>query len=159
MLEFVFDYRSPNAYLANTQVKGMGVKIDYKPVDIVAVMKIVNNQPVPLCPPKAHHARIDAARWAKHYGVAFSPNRTLLEAMLTGQIDGALLSRAALAAQELGVFDRVNDALYHAVWAGTDDLTTEEGRSVFLKRRDIAADGLWPLASDAKLRLYLGPRR
>jgi len=66
-IEFIFDYRSPYSYLANTQLKGLGADVDYKPVDIVAVMKKVNNQPSPLCPPKARYAGIDAARWARLY--------------------------------------------------------------------------------------------
>jgi 2-hydroxychromene-2-carboxylate isomerase len=100
-LEFVFDYRSPYAYLANTQIWTPGVYVDYKPIDILAVMKKVNNHPTPLCPPKARYARIDAQRWAKHYGVAFSPNGALLQAMRDGQLDGMLLLCAALAAREL----------------------------------------------------------
>jgi hypothetical protein len=47
--------------------------LDYRsePVDIVAVMRKVNNQPSPLCPPKARYAGIDAQRWAEHYDVVF----------------------------------------------------------------------------------------
>jgi 2-hydroxychromene-2-carboxylate isomerase len=149
-LEFFIDYRSPYCYLASTQVKGLEAPTEYKPVDIVAVMKLVNNQPSPLCPPKARYADLDAGRWAKHYGVGFAPNGRLLQAMGSGQFDGALLSRAGLAAQELGVFDSVNDALFQAVWAGADDLATEEGRRNFLAMRDLP-DDLWALASDSKI--------
>ena len=149
-LEFFFDYRSPYAYLANSQMKTLGVQIIYKPVDIVAVMKMVNNQPSPMCPPKARYAGIDAGRWAKHYGVAFSPNGALLKALGANQIDSALLSRAALAAQELGVFEQVNDALFEAVWAGADDLLTEKGRATFLEALSIRED-LWRLAADPKI--------
>jgi len=150
-LEFVFDYRSPYAYLANTQIQTLGVHVDYKPVDILAVMKKVNNHPTPLCPPKARYAGIDAQRWAKHYGVAFSPNGALLQAMRDGQFDGMLLLCAALAARELGAFQQVNDALFEAVWAGVDDLATEEGRAAFLKTRNIIAGDLWRLATDPKM--------
>jgi 2-hydroxychromene-2-carboxylate isomerase len=149
-VEFLLDYRSPYAYLANTQMKTLTSAV-YTPIDILAVMNKVNNQPSPLCPPKARYARLDAGRWAKHYGVAFSPNGALLQAMGTRQFDDALLARAALAAQELGVFGQVNDMLFEAVWAGFDDLVTEEGRSAFLRDRKIAATDLWPLASAPKI--------
>jgi 2-hydroxychromene-2-carboxylate isomerase len=149
-VEFLLDYRSPYAYLANTQMKALS-SVVYTPIDIVAVMNKVNNQPSPLCPPKARYAGLDAGRWAKHYGVAFSPNGALLQAMGTRQFDGALLARAALAAQELGVFGQVNDVLFEAVWAGSDDLVTEEGRSAFLRDRKIAATDLWRLASAPKI--------
>src|SRR5882757_6702864 len=112
-VEFLLDYRSPYAYLANTQMKAL-TSVVYTPIDILAVMNKVNNQPSPLCPPKARYAGLDAGRWAKHYGVAFSPNGALLQAMGTRQFDGALLARAALAAQELGVFGHLNDVLFEA---------------------------------------------
>jgi 2-hydroxychromene-2-carboxylate isomerase len=150
-IQFMSDYRSPYCYLANVKLKTMGVSIEHKPLDIVAVMKLVNNQPSPMCPPKARYAAIDAQRWAKLYQVKFSPNWTVLKAMNTGSFDGASLSRAALVAQQLGIFDQLNDALFEAMWAGDDDLASEEGRNNFLKSRKIAADDLWRLASEPKI--------
>jgi 2-hydroxychromene-2-carboxylate isomerase len=151
LLEFISDYRSPYSYLANTKLKTLGMRIEHKPLDIVAVMKLVNNQPSPTCPPKARYAGLDAARWAKLYGARFSPNLPLLGAMGAGKFDGSLLSRAALVAQEIGMFDRVNDAIFEAVWAGDEDLVTDQGRSAFLRTRDISIDDLWQLASAPKI--------
>jgi 2-hydroxychromene-2-carboxylate isomerase len=78
----------------------------YAPIDIVAVVNKVNNHPSPLCPPKTRYIGVDAGRRVKHYGVAFSLNDGLLQAMGTRQFDGALIARAALATQEVGVFWR-----------------------------------------------------
>ncbi len=150
-IEFVYDYRSPYAYLANTQLGTLGAGIVYEPVNILAVMKAVNNQPSPLCPPKARYAGIDAARWAKHYGVAFSPNRALLQAMAASQFDGTLLSRAALAAQQLGVFANAHKALFEAVWASDADLVSVDGRKAFFTGRGVAAHEVWRLALDASI--------
>jgi 2-hydroxychromene-2-carboxylate isomerase len=141
-IEFVFDYRSIYSYLANTQMKTLGAEIDYQPVDIVAVMKAVNNQPSPMCPPKARYSHVDALRWARLYNVPLSPNRALLDAMRQGALKNALLSRAAIAAQRMGIFDQVNDALFSAVWAGSEDLATEEGRAQFVASHRIPAK-LW----------------
>jgi 2-hydroxychromene-2-carboxylate isomerase len=141
-IEFVFDYRSIYSYLANTQMKTLGAEIDYQPVDIVAVMKAVNNQPSPMCPPKARYSHVDARRWARLYNVPLSPNRALLDAMRQGALKNALLSRAAIAAQRIGIFDQVNDALFSAVWAGSEDLATEEGRAQFVASHRIPAK-LW----------------
>jgi 2-hydroxychromene-2-carboxylate isomerase len=141
-IEFVFDYRSIYSYLANTQMKTLGAEIDYQPVDIVAVMKAVNNQPSPMCPPKARYSHVDALRWARLYNVPLSPNRALLDAMRQGALKNALLSRAAIAAQRIGIFDQVNDALFSAVWAGSEDLATEEGRAQFVASHRIPAK-LW----------------
>jgi 2-hydroxychromene-2-carboxylate isomerase len=149
-VQFVLDYRSPYAYLANTQMASLGVQIDYEPVDILSVMKKVNNQPTPMCPPKAKYAGLDAMRWATHYGVPFSPNRALLDALRQGRFKGDLLSRAAIAGRQLGVFERINDALFAAVWAGSDDLASVEGRSRFTASRALPAD-LWEVAESGEV--------
>lgn len=153
-LQFVLDYRSPYAYLANTQTAVLDAQIDYEPVDIVVVMKAVNNQPSPMCPPKAKYAALDAARWAKLHGVPFAPNRALLEALRDGRCRSDLLSRAAIASQLLGVFGSTNDALFRAVWAGTDDLASVEGRSRFAVSRALPEE-LWTMADSADVEARL----
>ena len=145
-LDFYFDYRSPFSYLANTQIRTMKASTKYLPVDVLAVMKRVSNQPSTACPPKARYAMVDAQRWAEHYGVPFVPNFGLLTAMAKGQVCGDLFSRAGLAAQKQDVFENVHDALFAAVWAGTDDLVTAEGREAFAKAHAPQAPDLWSLA-------------
>jgi 2-hydroxychromene-2-carboxylate isomerase len=147
-VQFVLDYRSPYAYLANTQMRSLDAQIIYEPVDILSVMKQVNNQPSPMCPPKARYAGLDAMRWAKQYGVPFSPNRTLLDALRQGHLKNDLLSRAGIAGQQLGVFARLNDALFSAVWASSDNLARAEERSEFAARRALPSE-LWELAESA----------
>jgi 2-hydroxychromene-2-carboxylate isomerase len=149
-IELFIDYRSPYAYLANLDAKTWGTRIDYKPIDVMDVMAKINNTPTFSCAPKLQYAGMDVTRWAHKHGIAFSPNQLLLQALGAGTFDGTLLTCAGLAAQELGVFDRVNDALFNAVWTADDDLLTEEGRAAFLKTRNIDAVDLWELASDAK---------
>jgi len=153
-VQFILDYRSPYAYLANTQIMSMGVQIEHKPVEIVSVMKRVNNQPSPMCPPKAKYAGLDAARWAKRYGVPYSPNRPLLEALRTGQLKSDLLSRAGIAAQKLGAFQQVNDALFGAVWGCSAALTSAVDRLNFLTRRALPPE-LWDIAESAEIQELL----
>jgi 2-hydroxychromene-2-carboxylate isomerase len=150
LVDFVLDYRSPYAYLANTQLRTLGAQINYQPTDIVWVMKKVNNQPTPMCPPKAKYAGLDAFRWAKHYGVPYSPNRTLLNGLFQGHLRGDLLSRAAIASQQLGAFEQINDALFSLVWAGSDDLTSEKGRAQFAASRSLPKE-LWEVAESAEV--------
>jgi 2-hydroxychromene-2-carboxylate isomerase len=64
LVEFFFDYVSPYAYLANKQLAELQVPIGMRPIAILEVMKLVNNQPSPRCPPKARYAALDAKRWA-----------------------------------------------------------------------------------------------
>lgn len=154
-LTFFYDYHSPYSYLANSQMKNAHLEklaptIEYKPINILAVMEKVNSQPTQTCPPKLKYAFSDVARWAKHYTVPLSPNMKLLQAMMAGKYDSGLLSLAALAAQELGVFDEFHNALFQAVWAGDDDLSSEAGQDNFMASNGIEADGLWKLALDSK---------
>lgn len=148
-VEFIYDYRSPYSYLADSQLEKLGAKIIFKLIDAISVMKTVNNQPSPLCPPKARYAAIDAGRWAKQYGIPFSPNWNLIKAMGAGAFDGSLLSRAGLAALEIGVFDKANKALFELVWASTVDMTSDDDREVYFSQRGIDGKRLWSVASSA----------
>ena len=44
-VEFVYDYRSPYAYLADTQLSTLGARIVYKLVEILSVRKAGNTSP------------------------------------------------------------------------------------------------------------------
>ncbi|MGO4303230.1 2-hydroxychromene-2-carboxylate isomerase [Cupriavidus sp. RAF12] len=149
-VEFYLDYRSPFAYLANSQAGDLPAVVDRRPVDVLSVMRWVNNQPSTACPSKARYSLLDASRWAKHYGVAFSPNRPLFNAMASRQFDGVILIKAALAAAELGVFETANSAFFSAVWASDTDLTSESSRDAFLRTNGLPST-LWEAAMDPSI--------
>lgn len=153
-LQSVFDYLSPYAYLANTRLPGLDHPVDYLPIDILAVMKQVGNQPSPACPPKLKYSGIDATRWAALYQVPFAPNSALFQAIRAGHLDSALLIRAAIAAQQTGVFETFHPALFAAVWASTTDLTNSEARKDFLQTLNIDT-GLWHLADTPAIHAQL----
>jgi 2-hydroxychromene-2-carboxylate isomerase len=157
-VEFVFDYPSPYAYLASTQLESLGVPARYEPIGIVEVMKRVNNQPSPACPPKARYAGIDAARWAHRYGVPFEINQAFLTALGTGTFDYQILTRGALVAQELDVFALYNAAVFAAIWGKPQDIVTEEGRETLLKRLGIDVPHFWRRAESTDLRADLQRR-
>ena len=153
-IEFVFDYRSPYAYLANTQLSNLTHPIDYVPVDTLTVMKAVNNQPSTECPAKAKYARIDIARWGNLYNVPIVPNGRFFRALSTGEVEGSLLSRAACAAQQAGVFDQVHTAFFEALWTDGENLSTADGRRDFLRKLELDID-LWHLADSRQVRAQL----
>src|SRR3979411_2088125 len=157
-MDFVFDYPSPYAYLAITKRAGLGGVVRYEPIGIVEVMKRVNNQPSPACPPKARYAGIDAARWAHRYGVPFEINQAFLTALGTGTFDYQILTRGALVAQELGVFALYNAAMFSAIWGKPQDIVSEVGREIFLKRLGIDASHFWRRAESPDLRAELQRR-
>jgi 2-hydroxychromene-2-carboxylate isomerase len=146
-VEFIYDYRSPYAYLANTQHRTLDARVTYEVVDILAVMKTVSNQPTPMCPPKYRYAGTDAARWAARYGVPFAPNMPLLQAMRVREFDGTSFARFALAAQLLGVFEIAHPALFASVWASNVDLLSEAAWRSFWTSKGIPADDILSLAA------------
>ena len=158
LVEFVFDYPSPYAYLASTQLESLGVPARYEPIGIVEVMKRGNNQPSPACPPKARYAGIDAARWAHRYGVPFEINQAFLTALGTGTFDYQILTRGALVAQELDVFAPYNAAMFSAIWGKPQDIVSEVGRETILKRLGIDASHFWRRAESPDLRAELQRR-
>lgn len=149
-VQFVLDYRSIYAYLADTQMSTLGATIDYQLVDIVSIMKTVKNQPSPMCPPKARYSFMDAMRWARIYDVPMCANESLLAGLKEGKLENALLSRAGIAAQKMGVFERVNKALFSAVWAGQDHMLTAAGRHQFALDHDLPTE-LWQVAESPEV--------
>jgi 2-hydroxychromene-2-carboxylate isomerase len=148
-VHFFFDYLSPYAYLANTQIRALaelGAQVEFRPVRIVEVMKRVNNQPSPKCPPKARYSGIDAKRWAVRYGVPLGRNIELWSAVASGSFDPSILIRGALVAMELGVFDAYHSEAFRAVWSDPRDVVSAHGRAALLERAQIAQSTFWDRA-------------
>src|SRR5260221_3853185 len=154
-LEYVFDYPSPYAYLASTQLPRLGVEIAYTPIAVLDVMKAVNNQPSPACPAKLRYAVLDAQRWAKLYGVPLQLNRPYLDAIGSPDFDHRALARGALVAQESGVFAAYHDAIFSALWAAPEDLVSEHGRRAVLRARGIDDPDFWRRAAEREIRRRL----
>ncbi len=75
---FWFDYSSPYAYLASTQVAGLaartGATVELRPILLGAMFKAIGTPMVPLfemSPPKQRMMALELYRWADHWGVPF----------------------------------------------------------------------------------------
>jgi 2-hydroxychromene-2-carboxylate isomerase len=75
-LSFFFDFSSPFAYLASTQIEAVAARTEatlrFRPFLLGALFKALGGPDVPLFsmpPSKQRHARDDMFRWADHYGV------------------------------------------------------------------------------------------
>jgi 2-hydroxychromene-2-carboxylate isomerase len=150
-LEYAFDYPSPYAYLASTRLKTLGIDAEHTPIDILTVMKAVNNQPTPACPPKARYTAMDAARWAALYGVPLEINWALRAAARDGSFEWHVLTRGALVARDLGLMEAYSTAVFGAIWAEPADLTSEQGRRAVLRKAGIDIPDLWERASTAEI--------
>ncbi|MBL9025537.1 MAG: 2-hydroxychromene-2-carboxylate isomerase [Myxococcales bacterium] len=118
---FYFDYSSPFAYLAATQVRGLAARtnatLDYKPILLGGLFKALGTPNVPLFEmpePKRVYVGKDLHRWAERWGVPFRftsrfPMSTVKALRLT------------LAADE-GVRPALVDALFRALWVEDRDI-------------------------------------
>lgn len=77
-VEFFFDFNSPFAYLANTQLpqlaERLGASLVYKPALITAVFEGAGSSTPLAVPAKARHLDTDLRRWAAFYRVPFAFN-------------------------------------------------------------------------------------
>jgi 2-hydroxychromene-2-carboxylate isomerase len=112
-LEFFFDYVSPFSYLANSQLPGIakrtGSEIAYRPMFLGGVMEATGNQPPATLPARAKYMPKDIQRWVRRYAIEFAPNPHFPMQTLVAM-------RAALAAQDAGVFPAYHAALFRAAW-------------------------------------------
>lgn len=112
-LEYFFDYVSPFAYLADTQLAGLvertGATLRYRPFLLGGIMQGSGNQPPITVPSKGRYMFHDTLRWARHYGVPLNPNPSFPQNTLTAM-------RVAVAALPDPRFPDLHRAFFRAVW-------------------------------------------
>ncbi|MDI1428094.1 2-hydroxychromene-2-carboxylate isomerase [Polyangium sorediatum] len=124
-VEFFFDFSSPFAYLASTQIEALtarkGASLVYRPFLLGALFKAIGTPNVPLFAmpaPKRRLVTADLHRWADHWGVPFRfasrfPMNTVKPL------------RMVLATPEDHVAAFVN-AVYRAYWVEDRDISADE---------------------------------
>jgi 2-hydroxychromene-2-carboxylate isomerase len=136
-LDFYFDYRSPYAYLAQTQVRKLGVDIAWRPFEILQLMDKVGNVPTSItCKPKGKYLGADLMRWVALYRVPFQRHPQ------AANIDPRRLLRATLAAAELGQADVAVGAIFGAYWGHGSPLATPEDVVEVLRAAGVRAPDL-----------------
>jgi 2-hydroxychromene-2-carboxylate isomerase len=119
-LDFYFDFMSPFAYLASTQLPRLvdrhGITLVLHPIDLVAARRAAGNTG-PFnrdIPAKMKYLMADLQRWAQRYGVPFTMPKGL---------DTARLNRGVLWARTQGqaAETRYFHAAYAAVWGRSGD--------------------------------------
>src|SRR5215831_5031098 len=108
-VEFFYDYASPFSYLADCQLPRIaaqrGARVIYRPAILGALIVESGNQPPPSVPAKMKYLNIDMRRWADRLGVQFVPNPAF-------PVRSVTLMRAALVAQDTGVFESFHAAIW-----------------------------------------------
>ncbi len=117
-VEFLFDFGSPNAYLAGKVIPDIegrtGVKFDYVPILLGGVFKLTGNsspaESLKGVKNKLAYMEIETRRFIRRHGIAtFKPNPFFPVITL-------MLMRGAVAAQFEGVFEPYVSAAFHHMW-------------------------------------------
>ncbi|HSV04536.1 MAG TPA: 2-hydroxychromene-2-carboxylate isomerase, partial [Phenylobacterium sp.] len=145
-LDFYFDYRSPYAYLAQTQVRRLGVDIAWRPFEILQLMDQVGNVPTSItCKPKGKYLGVDLMRWVAMYKVPFQRHPQ------AAVIDARRLLRATLAAAELGRSDAAVGAIFGAYWGTGAPLATAQDLVALLEGAGVSGPDLAARIDDPAL--------
>lgn len=145
-LTFYFDYVSPYSYLAQTQLAGLGVAVEYVPFDLPKLMDRVKNAPTTvICEPKRRYAGKDLQRWAGRYAVPFAAHPAGRE------IDSRRLLRATLAAAESGDIEAAVAAIFGARWASGAPLSSAADVARVLASAGFGTGALEARIDDAEL--------
>jgi len=149
-IEFYFDFGSPYSYLAESQLTKLaastGATISYNPLNVLELMKTVNNTPTTLeCNAKRKYAKKDLQRWVKQYGVGWEPNQNFRH------IDLNFLLRGAIAAIKLGVGPSFVHHVFEGLYAKVLDLGDVEVLRDFLKTNGLPADDIIELMAQEEI--------
>lgn len=117
-VEFLFDFGSPNAYLAQLVIPSIeqrtGVKFDYVPVLLGGIFKATGNvspaESLRGIKNKAEFMALEMQRFIRRHNITtFRQNPYF-------PVNTLMLMRGAVAAQFEGVFERYFRAAYHHMW-------------------------------------------
>ena len=118
-LEFFYDYVSPFAYLANSQVPALvertGAELVYRPMLLGGVMQASGNSPPFTVPAKGAYVARDSQRWARRYALPMEPNPHF-------PVKTVLPLRAALVLLEEGGFAEYHEGVFRAMWTEAADV-------------------------------------
>jgi 2-hydroxychromene-2-carboxylate isomerase len=145
-LEFYFDFRSPYAYLAQSQLRGLGVEVGYRPFEILGLMDRVGNVPTSItCKAKNRYLGADLQRWVAIYQVPLQRHPQGAE------LDPRRLLRASLAADELGLAPQAVSAIFHTYWGSGAPLTTAADVAAVLSAAGVSGPDLASRIDDPAL--------
>ncbi len=112
-VEFYYDYGSPAAYLAWTQMPGLcagtGAELVLKPILLGGVFKATGNQTPVAIEAKGKWMFADMERFAARYGVPYAMNPHFI-------INSLPLMRGAVWAQQQDCLEAYNKTMFEAVW-------------------------------------------
>jgi len=146
-LEFLFDYASPWAFLANELVprKFPGAEITWRPIYVRALESFSDG--FPLKAAKAQYIICDLVRCGEHEGVEMKP-------LAVFPINGLYALRGALVAQKIGKFALYHEAMFRAAWRESFEVSNPQSVAEIARGLGLpeVADGIEDPAIKGELR-------
>jgi 2-hydroxychromene-2-carboxylate isomerase len=156
-VEFLFDFGSPNAYLAHKVIPGIeartGARFDYVPVLLGGVFKLTNNKPPMLqfgeVRNKLEYERLEMQRFIQRHRLdAFRMNPFF-------PVNTLLIMRGAVAAKAEDALAPYVEAVFHHMWEEPRKMDDPEVVRTALGESGIDADALLALADTPESRNLL----
>lgn len=146
-LDFYFDFGSPAAYLAHTQLPKIsaetGAAVAYKPMLLGGVFQATGNRPPIAVVPKGTYVFTDFSRFARRYGVPLVLNANF-------PIITTTLMRIAIGLQQRGDarFGDYMDTVYRAIWIDNQNMNDPAVVAEVLARAGFDAAALLALSQE-----------
>ena len=121
-IEFYYDFGSPTAYLAWTQIKKADAEkfsIEYIPVLLGGIFKATGNQPPAAVQKKGEYMFKDINRWSKKLGIPFKMN-PYFPILTVPHMRGAVL------AQRENILEKYMQVMFEAIWVKAMNLNDQE---------------------------------
>ena len=150
-VDFLYDYGSPAAYLAWTQLDKLaadtGAQVHMKPILLGGIFQSTGNRAPITVPAKGSYLFKDLNRYAKAYGVALVMNPHFpINTITLMRIDVALTLRADPR------LDAYRAAVFHAIWADRQNMGDPATVATVLAPAGFDASELAALAADPQVK-------
>ena len=153
-IEFFFDFGSPTAYLAHTQLpriaREAGAQLVHRPMLLGGVFKATGNASPVSVPAKGRWMGQDIALWARRYGVPFVFNPHFPVNTLT-----LMRGATGLQLRQPESFARYADAVFNAMWVQGRNLGDADVLAATLAEAGLAADAFMALVNDPEVKAQL----
>ena len=144
-IEFYFDFGSPTAYLAYTQLQLIAEKnkinLEYYPILLGGVFKATGNNPPASVPAKGKYMMVDLQRFADKYKVPYKRNPYF-------PVNTLSLMRGAVSYQEDGDFLKYVNVMFKNMWIEPKNLNDDEVLKKVLIDNNFDADDFIKRISD-----------
>lgn len=149
-----FDYASPFAYLASTQLASLsqrtGASIQLEPILLGGLFKSIGTPDVPLFEmsmAKRRYQLVELERWAARYGVPFKfPSRFPMNT-----VKALRLTMVCPAPKRTALVH----ALFAGLWAHDRDLADDRELREMARGADVDVEAIWPALSEEATKLAL----